>query len=75
MLLDRRTFILTASSFAAAYSNFCPPLLHAEQLNAAMAGLSTSEIRFRIQGWDFDATSFADEYVIRIRQNWQCAWR
>lgn len=75
MLLDRRTFILTASSFAAAYSNFCPPLLHAAPLNVAMADPRTSEIRFRIEGWNFDVNSAVDEYVLRISQNWRCAWR
>jgi hypothetical protein len=76
MLLDRRTFILTASSLAATYSGFSLPLVRAAPLNVAARNLDSKEIKFRIEGWDFDAnSSVVDEYVICVNQNWRCAWR
>ena len=75
MLLDRRTFILTASSFAVGYSSLCPPALRASALNAAIADSPTGEIGFRIEGWNFDPDSSAKEYSIRVNQNWRCVWR
>lgn len=76
MLLDRRTFILNASSLAATYSVFSLSLERAAPLNVAARNLDSREIKFRIVGWDFDATGSAvDEYVIRVNQNWRCAWR
>ena len=75
MLLDRRAFILTASSFAVGYSSLCPPALHASPPNAAIADPPTGDIGFRIDGWIFDPNSSAEEYSIRVNQNWRCVWR
>lgn len=75
MLLDRRTFILTAGSFAVAYSSFGLPLAPATPLNIVTGGPLAKEVRFRIDGWNLDVDSSVDEYVIRFNQNWRCAWR
>lgn len=75
MLLDRRTFILTAGSFAVAYSSFSLPLAPAMPLNIVMGGPVTKEIRFRIEGWDCEVNSSVDDYIIRVSQNWRCVWR
>ena len=76
MLLDRRTFILTAGgSFAVAYSSFGLRLAPANPLNIVMGGPVTREIRFRIEGWDCEVNSSVDDYVIRVSQDWRSVWR